>query len=719
MFEKRGLSAIVATLIIILLTLVAVGIIWAVVRNILQSGAEEVELGQFTLDLQIKAVQVEDGDVTIVLIRRNQGQGEFVGMNFIFSDGQNSEIIRENISLQELEEKTFTFTLTTISTSALKSVSVSPIYRTSSGKETIGSISDMFDVREGKSVTQTAGESSGGAFEELGFVGKGRAEYSVSSNAGIYPEFKHVIVDPVDVHVGDNQTFTAEVYSPNGIESVVTTTQLDTQVLNLPLEKISESSGVETWSVTWQVYDTHIEVYRTTFTATDNAGNQNSVDLTWTDDCTDQFVHGAQSLIDTPCTVNSLDGADTSNIVISGVTLTLDTGGAVAYTPGNSVSKSGNGKILFNGGSLTKQYLFYPDADEDLSRDNSTYSISTSSSRSGFVRAVNSTTSNDCDTSNSAVSVNRTQRLDTDSDNYTLTGSIFCASSSTWGNNACTTGSSNYSKNSTGTCLIIGNLSGTDCYDLNASAKTGQTSYFTAIRGVTTITPVANGSTMQWLNQGTGNSCGSGSNLWKCVETQDTGSSYLNTSTQNQDFLVELSNASLGGGTIAQIEISYQCRRTVSGNANSQLLINEGGTTTAGTDHNCADAAWTSIFTDTYTTNPRTGSAWTESQINNLQAGVRHNQSTAREVRVTALWAVVRVNDSAGNNWNSFDYNCDSSESKSVTEYEIGCDGQCNPNFLSTPACSNTYDPISCDGSAFPEPGCLTTQQAQETVACR
>ena len=47
--KKKGLSTIVITLIIILISLVAVGIIWVVVRNVIQTGTEQVALGQFTL----------------------------------------------------------------------------------------------------------------------------------------------------------------------------------------------------------------------------------------------------------------------------------------------------------------------------------------------------------------------------------------------------------------------------------------------------------------------------------------------------------------------------------------------------------------------------------------------------------------------------------------------------------------------------------------------
>src|SRR3989344_5947807 len=165
MFKKRGLSGVVTTLIIVLLVLVAVGIIWAVVKNVVQRGAEQVDLGQFTLDLQIKKDQVQNGN--------------FVGINFIFSDGQNSEIIRQNASLQELEEKSFTFTLTKISTNNLKTVSVAPIYQLDSGKETVENTVATFDVP--KSGTGTGAAT--GNFATLGYSVAGKKQYSVSSQS--------------------------------------------------------------------------------------------------------------------------------------------------------------------------------------------------------------------------------------------------------------------------------------------------------------------------------------------------------------------------------------------------------------------------------------------------------------------------------------------------------------------------------------------------------
>jgi len=56
--NKKGLSAIVTTLLVILLVLVAVGIVWVVVRNVIQSGAEGVELSAKCLQIDLSATAV-------------------------------------------------------------------------------------------------------------------------------------------------------------------------------------------------------------------------------------------------------------------------------------------------------------------------------------------------------------------------------------------------------------------------------------------------------------------------------------------------------------------------------------------------------------------------------------------------------------------------------------------------------------------------------------
>ena len=229
--NQKGLSAIVSTLIIILIVLVAAGIIWVVVKGIVQEGAEGIELGKFTLDLEIKRAQIENGDVTVVVVRRNPGEGNYVGMNFIFSDGTDSEIIREDTILEELEEQTFTFTLTEISTANLETISVAPIFELSSGKESAGDVADSFEVTEEMRAGITGGAVSN--FEALGFKGAGRKEYSISSQSEDVVKIKKAIVDPLDVLPGDNQTFIIK------FQSIIS----PTKYLTLNLNEIPSSSN--------------------------------------------------------------------------------------------------------------------------------------------------------------------------------------------------------------------------------------------------------------------------------------------------------------------------------------------------------------------------------------------------------------------------------------------------------------------------------------------
>jgi len=94
--NKRGLSAIVATLIIILLVLVAVGIIWVVVRNLIQGGSEQVEINTKCLAVDVAAVSVNETSAGIydVTLRRNAGGEEIAGVKVVlFNDTASSDVL--------------------------------------------------------------------------------------------------------------------------------------------------------------------------------------------------------------------------------------------------------------------------------------------------------------------------------------------------------------------------------------------------------------------------------------------------------------------------------------------------------------------------------------------------------------------------------------------------------------------------------------------------
>ena len=472
--KKRGLSNIIVTLLLVLLVFAAVSIVWGVTRGIIESGVDEIELGKFTLDLEIKSVKIEGDDVTVnVIVKRNPGPGEFIGMNFVFSDGQNSEVIREDTVLNELEERSFTYTLTKISTSKLEEVSIAPIYELKSGKENMGNIADKFDVVQGSGLGTGTGEivKELSNFEKLGYSGAGKVEYGpFSSDIPKLPEFRKAIVDPLDVLPGDNQTFTVHVYSPNSVINVTSMTELDNSTLNLNFEKISEyeenGETIEIWSVSWIVNDVHTTTYRTAITARDSSGNENTIELTWTDSCQSIINHGGDVTLSQSCTSTTVDGLDGGSLTIaSGVTLTIGSGTTWGFNSGKTITVDGT--ITVNG-QIKKGNLYYTDADGDGYAPNSDLSFGSGDKRASSGNILGFS---DCkDTGSGAVYVSTTSTTtasDNDNDGYTDTsGANNCR-----GTLASTiTGRTYYRDTSGGFSWLIDSqrLGTNDCVDTNA-----------------------------------------------------------------------------------------------------------------------------------------------------------------------------------------------------------------------------------------------------------
>jgi len=109
--------------------------------------------------------------------------------------------------------------------------------------------------------------------------------YSVSNASDADPKFVSVEIKPLHVYVGDTQTFTVKVSSASGVKSVESTTELDTTTLDLPLTKTASDASGDTYSASWIVYDTHTQIYHTTFTAKSNGGKENSITMAWSDPC--------------------------------------------------------------------------------------------------------------------------------------------------------------------------------------------------------------------------------------------------------------------------------------------------------------------------------------------------------------------------------------------------------------------------------------------------
>ncbi len=140
--DTRGLSTVIATLLIILLVIVAVAIVWGVVRTIITNNSGQISFGQFTIDLEILSVKQNPNVDVSIKVRRNSGEGNLKGIIFSILDdkGETHLFEKHNVSLNQLETKTFSIDYA----GKIVSVSIYPIFETSSGKTSTGNLADIY-----------------------------------------------------------------------------------------------------------------------------------------------------------------------------------------------------------------------------------------------------------------------------------------------------------------------------------------------------------------------------------------------------------------------------------------------------------------------------------------------------------------------------------------------------------------------------------------------
>ncbi len=92
--NKKGLSAIIVTVLLIGLTIVAVGIVWAVINSTLKKGTENVDLGTKCLGIDVRATSVSCGEspaVCVVRLERTGSRDDAIsGVKMVFENSTGS-----------------------------------------------------------------------------------------------------------------------------------------------------------------------------------------------------------------------------------------------------------------------------------------------------------------------------------------------------------------------------------------------------------------------------------------------------------------------------------------------------------------------------------------------------------------------------------------------------------------------------------------------------
>lgn len=149
--DRRGLSAIIVTLIMILLVIVAAGIIWVVIRNVVGSGTEQINVGTACLNTNVEATKVTNSSPYLtspvtyqVTLTRSAGGGEIGGVKIVFTNetGTESYVHTEAGNIDPLATTTVSASGVTITNA--NQVDVVVYFLDNSGEEQSCSVSNEY-----------------------------------------------------------------------------------------------------------------------------------------------------------------------------------------------------------------------------------------------------------------------------------------------------------------------------------------------------------------------------------------------------------------------------------------------------------------------------------------------------------------------------------------------------------------------------------------------
>jgi len=131
--RKNGLSSIVSVVLIVMITIVSVTILWIGVRGVISSNSEDISLEPFTVNLELSNVVVDDA--IHVSVKRGAGKGDLNAIQFVLSDGQNSESFEVETNIEEFETQTFSISPVGLEIANLEELDVYAMYVSDSGKK--------------------------------------------------------------------------------------------------------------------------------------------------------------------------------------------------------------------------------------------------------------------------------------------------------------------------------------------------------------------------------------------------------------------------------------------------------------------------------------------------------------------------------------------------------------------------------------------------------
>ena len=144
--NKKGVSEVIVTVLILLLIIAAVAILWIVISGFVRSSTERISLGVYAINLEIVENSLKyktSGDLEL-RVKRSPGEGNLSSVKVLIEDeaGQQASYTYD-LPIFELETKNIIVPASSISSlGAISRVSIAPIIQAGSGKKYPGDVVD-------------------------------------------------------------------------------------------------------------------------------------------------------------------------------------------------------------------------------------------------------------------------------------------------------------------------------------------------------------------------------------------------------------------------------------------------------------------------------------------------------------------------------------------------------------------------------------------------
>ena len=151
MKNKKGLSTIIATIMMILFVLIASGVVWVTIQNILSEETEDMSSGldRITLSIVGSSVKMDDPEDSTnisLIINRDIGEGKLTKVKIIIYNDA-GESYSEDINASTLSELgSRKFSISKGGLTEINKISVAPIIESASGKETLKGIVNTYKI---------------------------------------------------------------------------------------------------------------------------------------------------------------------------------------------------------------------------------------------------------------------------------------------------------------------------------------------------------------------------------------------------------------------------------------------------------------------------------------------------------------------------------------------------------------------------------------------